>query len=63
MATCHDKPPTARVLPRRLARSRTQSNTVYGEHFAAPYPARTTVAVSELPLGAKVEMEMLARKS
>ena len=39
-----------------------EMNTVYGEHFAKPYPARTTVAVSELPLGAKVEMEMLARK-
>jgi 2-iminobutanoate/2-iminopropanoate deaminase len=40
-----------------------EMNTVYGEHFGKPYPARTTVAVSELPLGAKVEMEMVARKT
>jgi 2-iminobutanoate/2-iminopropanoate deaminase len=40
-----------------------EMNTVYGEHFAKPYPARTTVAISELPLGAKVEMEMVARKA
>lgn len=40
-----------------------EMNTVYGEHFTQPYPARTTVAVSELPLGAKVEMEMVARKA
>jgi enamine deaminase RidA (YjgF/YER057c/UK114 family) len=36
---------------------------VYGEHFGKPYPARTTVAVSELALGALVEMEMVARKA
>ncbi|HEY4973063.1 MAG TPA: Rid family detoxifying hydrolase [Steroidobacteraceae bacterium] len=40
-----------------------EMNTVYGEHFTQPYPARTTVAVSELPLGAKVEMEMVARRA
>jgi len=33
---------------------------VYGEHFAAPAPARTTVAVAALPGGAKVEIEMVA---
>src|ERR1700758_3479884 len=27
-------------------------NAVYARHFDAPYPARTTVAVSALPLGA-----------
>ena len=36
-------------------------NNVYAEHFSAPYPARTTVAVKGLPLGALVEMEMIAR--
>jgi 2-iminobutanoate/2-iminopropanoate deaminase len=36
-------------------------NEVYGAHFAAPHPARTTVAVKALPLGALVEMEMVAR--
>jgi 2-iminobutanoate/2-iminopropanoate deaminase len=40
-----------------------QMNALYAEHFAKPYPARTTVAVSELPLGALVEMEMVARKA
>ena len=36
-------------------------NTVYARHFSAPYPARTTVAVSALPLGARVEIEVVAR--
>ncbi len=36
-------------------------NKVYAEHFAAPYPARTTVAVKELPMSALVEMEMIVR--
>lgn len=35
-------------------------NAVYQEQFAAPYPARTTVAVAGLPLGARVEIEMVA---
>lgn len=37
-------------------------NGVYSEHFRAPYPARTTVAVQELPLGAQVEMEMILER-
>ena len=37
-------------------------NSVYAEHFSAPYPARTTVAVVELPLGASIEIEMIAKK-
>jgi 2-iminobutanoate/2-iminopropanoate deaminase len=36
-------------------------NDVYAEQFAAPYPARTTVAVKALPMSALVEMEMIAR--
>lgn len=36
-------------------------NEVYGRHFDAPYPARTTVAVAALPVGARVEIEVLAR--
>ena len=39
-----------------------EMNSVYAEHFTAPYPARTTVAVSELPLGASIEIELTARK-
>lgn len=39
-------------------------NEVYGKHFEAPYPARSTVAVAGLPLGARVEIELVAlRKS
>lgn len=37
-------------------------NAVYEKRFAAPYPARTTIGVASLPLGAKVEMEMIARR-
>lgn len=35
-------------------------NEVYATVFAAPYPARTTVAVAALPLGARVEIELVA---
>jgi 2-iminobutanoate/2-iminopropanoate deaminase len=35
-------------------------NTAYAEAFEAPYPARTTVAVAGLPLGARVEVEAVA---
>ena len=38
-------------------------NEVYKTKFSAPYPARTCVAVSELPLGAEVEIELVAKKS
>jgi 2-iminobutanoate/2-iminopropanoate deaminase len=37
-----------------------EMNEVYARHFVAPYPARTTVAVVALPLGAAVEIEMIA---
>lgn len=37
-------------------------NAVYQSVFAAPYPARTTVAVAELPLNAMVEIELVAEK-
>ncbi|WP_448003270.1 RidA family protein [Agromyces bauzanensis] len=35
-------------------------NRVYATVFAAPFPARTTVAVAGLPLGARVEIELVA---
>jgi 2-iminobutanoate/2-iminopropanoate deaminase len=35
-------------------------NQVYATRFQKPYPARTTVAVSALPLGAAVEIEVVA---
>jgi 2-iminobutanoate/2-iminopropanoate deaminase len=40
----------------------TAMNEVYEKQFEAPYPARTTIGVAALPLGAKVEIEMIARK-
>jgi 2-iminobutanoate/2-iminopropanoate deaminase len=36
-------------------------NTVYGRHFEAPYPARTAIAVAALPLGASLEIDLVAR--
>lgn len=37
-------------------------NAVYAGKFSRPYPARTTIGVASLPLGAKIEIEMVARK-
>lgn len=37
-------------------------NEVYKTRFNPPFPSRTTVAVLELPLGALVEIEMIAKK-
>ena len=36
-------------------------NEVYARAFEAPYPARTTIGVAALPLGAAVEMDCIAR--
>src|SRR5262245_34999359 len=36
-------------------------NAVYARWFEAPYPARTTVGVTALPLGALVEIDVIAR--
>ena len=36
-------------------------NAVYAAHFDEPFPARTTIGVASLPLGARVEIEMVAR--
>lgn len=35
-------------------------NEVYQDFFTAPFPARSTIAVKELPLGADVEIEVVA---
>ncbi|HKK92856.1 MAG TPA: Rid family detoxifying hydrolase [Longimicrobiales bacterium] len=40
----------------------TEMNAAYEHRFAAPYPARTTVAVAGLPLGARVEIELVAER-
>lgn len=37
-------------------------NEVYGSYFSEPFPARETVCVKELPLGAKIEISMIAAK-
>jgi 2-iminobutanoate/2-iminopropanoate deaminase len=37
-------------------------NGVYGSYFSEPFPARETVCVKELPLGAKLEISMVAIK-
>ncbi len=36
-------------------------NEVYKTQFAQPFPARTTIGVASLPLGAHIEIEMIAR--
>lgn len=36
-------------------------NEIYGSHFEPPYPARSTVAAAQLPKGARVEIEVVAR--
>jgi 2-iminobutanoate/2-iminopropanoate deaminase len=38
-------------------------NEVYANQFSAPYPARSTIGVASLPLGAQVEIELIARSS
>lgn len=35
-------------------------NAVYSKHMPAPYPARSTIGVAALPLGARVEIEVIA---
>ncbi len=35
-------------------------NSIYAENFAAPYPARSAVAVKTLPKNALVEIEVIA---
>jgi 2-iminobutanoate/2-iminopropanoate deaminase len=37
-------------------------NAVYEKQFTPPYPARTTLGVASLPLGARIEIELVARR-
>lgn len=37
-------------------------NEVYATRFNEPYPARSTIGVKELPLGALVEIELIAKR-
>ena len=34
-------------------------NAIYARHMPSPYPARTTIAVAALPLGAAVEIDLV----
>jgi 2-iminobutanoate/2-iminopropanoate deaminase len=36
-------------------------NAVYAKHFDQPYPARTTIGVAALPLGALVEIDLVVQ--
>ncbi|MFW6010346.1 MAG: RidA family protein [Gemmatimonadota bacterium] len=38
-------------------------NSIYGEHFEAPFPARSTVEAGRLPRDARVEIDVVARRS
>ncbi len=35
-------------------------NEIYAQHFEPPYPARSAVAVKELPLSVDIEIEVIA---
>jgi 2-iminobutanoate/2-iminopropanoate deaminase len=37
-------------------------NAIYGEHFKAPFPARSTVEVARLPKDVLVEIEVIVKK-
>jgi enamine deaminase RidA (YjgF/YER057c/UK114 family) len=39
-----------------------QVNSIYKSYFASPYPARTTVQVAKLSLGARIEVAAIAYK-
>jgi 2-iminobutanoate/2-iminopropanoate deaminase len=36
-------------------------NGIYAKHFSQPFPARTTIAVAALPLGACVEVDLVVK--
>ena len=36
-------------------------NGIYAKHFGQPFPARTTIAVAALPLGACVEIDLVVK--
>jgi 2-iminobutanoate/2-iminopropanoate deaminase len=38
-------------------------NAIYETYMVAPFPARSTIQVAGLPLGARVEIEAIAKKS
>ena len=36
-------------------------NGIYARHFSQPFPARTTIGVAALPLGARVEIDLVVK--
>ena len=40
----------------------TAVNEVYAKQFEAPFPARSAIAVAALPVNARIEIEMIARR-
>ena len=36
-------------------------NGIYAKYFRQPFPARTTIGVAALPLGARVEIDLIVR--
>jgi 2-iminobutanoate/2-iminopropanoate deaminase len=36
-------------------------NGIYAKHFSPPFPARTTIGVAALPLGARVEIDLVVK--
>ena len=38
-----------------------EMNAIYARHFNQPFPARTTIAVAALPLGACVEIDLVVK--
>jgi 2-iminobutanoate/2-iminopropanoate deaminase len=38
-----------------------EMNGIYAKHFTQPFPARTTIAVGALPLGACVEIDLIVK--
>jgi 2-iminobutanoate/2-iminopropanoate deaminase len=36
-------------------------NGIYAMHFSQPFPARTTIAAAALPLGARVEIDLVVK--
>jgi 2-iminobutanoate/2-iminopropanoate deaminase len=37
-------------------------NEVYAQQFRPPYPSRTTIGVASLPLGARIEIGLIAKR-
>ena len=38
-------------------------NAIYASYFTQPYPARSTVAAAGLPKGARIEIDVVARRA